>query len=49
MRVKKYKKPRDESALIEAGWRVVTIWECELKRPVIEQTISSLLQIIVER
>ena len=44
----KVRDARDESALNEAGWRVVTIWECELKRNVIERTISSLLQMITE-
>jgi DNA mismatch endonuclease (patch repair protein) len=24
---------RNETALTEAGWRIVTIWECEMKRP----------------
>ena len=40
-------KNRDEqniTALISAGWKVITIWECELKKPVIEATLSELLQ-----
>ena len=44
----KARDARDECALNEAGWRVVTIWECELKKPVLERTISSLLQVILE-
>ena len=44
----KARDARDESALNEAGWRVVTIWECELKRHIIERTISSLIQMITE-
>ena len=35
----KVRDARDKSALNEAGWRVVTIWECELKK---EQLLKSL-------
>lgn len=35
---------RDESALNEAGWRVVTIWECELNKGSREETIERLLK-----
>jgi DNA mismatch endonuclease (patch repair protein) len=44
----KARDARDISVLNEAGWRVMTIWECELKKPVLERTISSLLQVILE-
>lgn len=29
--------------LIKNGWKVITIWECELKKDKIEQTISELV------
>ena len=35
---------RDESALNDAGWQVVTIWECELKKGTREETIERLLK-----
>ena len=44
-------KNRDEqniTALISAGWKVITIWECELKKPVIEATLSELLQTLTK-
>lgn len=40
----KTRDARDESALNEAGWRVVTIWECELKKEIREETIERLLK-----
>lgn len=40
----KIRDARDESALNEAGWRVVTIWECELKKETREGTIERLLK-----
>ena len=44
-------KNRDEhniTALISAGWKVITIWECELKKPVIEATLSELFQTLTK-
>ena len=44
-------KNRDEqniTALISAGWIVITIWECELKKSVIEATLSELLQTLTK-
>ncbi len=44
-------KNRDEqniTALISAGWKVITIRECELKKPVIEATLSELLQTLTK-
>lgn len=35
---------RDKSALNEAGWQVVTIWECELNKGSREETIERLLK-----
>lgn len=40
----KARDARDESALNEAGWRVVTIWECELKKENREETLEQLLK-----
>lgn len=40
---------RDGAALASAGWKVITIWECELKKPVIEATLDSLVQSLVSR
>lgn len=44
-------KNRDEqniTALISAGWKFITIWECELKKPVIEATLSELFQTLTK-
>lgn len=38
---------RHQSALREAGWRVLTIWECELKRAVRGATLHRLLNDIL--
>lgn len=40
----KARDARNESALNEAGWRVVTIWECDLKKETREETIKQLLK-----
>lgn len=40
----KARDARDESVLNEAGWRVVTIWECELKKDNRKKTIGLLLK-----
>ena len=45
----KERDARDETALASAGWKVITIWECELKKPVIEATLDSLVQSLVSR
>lgn len=34
--------------LTGAGWRVLTVWECQLKKPVREQTLSELATSITE-
>lgn len=39
---------RDETALTSAGWKVITIWECELKKNVIEATLSALFQTLAD-
>ena len=43
MRNKK-RDSQDVVALISSGWRVITIWECELKKESREKTIDLLLQ-----
>ena len=40
----KARDERDKTALNEAGWRVITIWECELKKESRETTIEQLLK-----
>lgn len=40
----KARDARDEAALNVAGWKVVTIWECELKKPRFDDTVSSLMK-----
>lgn len=32
--------------LKELGWRVITVWECELKKPVFDDTINTLIKVI---
>lgn len=44
----KERDARDETALTSAGWKVITIWECELKKTVIEETISALFKTLAE-
>lgn len=42
-------KKRDieaEQKLIELGWKVITVWECELKPKQIERTLLQLLNIL---
>lgn len=45
----KERDTRDGFALASAGWKVITIWECELEKPVIEATLDSLVQALVSR
>lgn len=44
---------RDEenyAKLRDLGWNIITVWECELKKPVREQTLSNLyIKIISQR
>lgn len=38
---------RKVAALLEAaGWNVLTIWECELKKTVLEQTMNRITEVI---
>lgn len=38
----------DEAELYMAGWKVVTIWECELKKQLFDDTISNLFKRLKE-
>ena len=38
----KQRDKRDKEALIQMGWKVMTIWECQLKPAVREKTLESL-------
>ncbi|MBB6108357.1 T/G mismatch-specific endonuclease [Mucilaginibacter lappiensis] len=35
------------ATLTEKGWRIITVWECELKKQVIENTMTELEQLIL--
>ena len=43
-----YVDEQNITTLISAGWKVITIWECELKKPVIEATLSELFQTLTK-
>jgi len=35
---------KNEEALKNMGWRIITVWECELKKKVAEQTLEKLAE-----
>ena len=35
---------RNHELLSEQGWRVIDVWECELKKNVLERTLNKLVQ-----
>lgn len=35
-----------QKLLIKSGWRIINIWECELKKTLIESTLENLLLIL---
>ena len=37
---------RNKKLLMESGWQVVTVWECELKPAIREDTLTKLVSII---
>lgn len=39
---------RNQAALTEMGWNVIVIWECQLKKVQLEQTLSNLYKQITE-
>lgn len=43
----KARDARDEVALSLAGWKVITIWECELKKSIIDETLVRLFSEII--
>jgi len=43
----KARDARDEAALSRAGWKVITIWECELKKSIIDETLVRLFSEII--
>ncbi len=46
----KERDERNQKELEELGWNVITVWECELKKDKIEQTLENLYhQIISEQ
>ena len=45
----KERDERNQKELEEMGWKVITVWECELKKDKVEQTLENLYtQIISE-
>lgn len=38
-----------EAQLTEMGWRIITIWECELKKAVLDDTLAKLVLNILGR
>ncbi|TGD81702.1 very short patch repair endonuclease [Hymenobacter wooponensis] len=40
---------RQQAGLTEAGWKVLTVWECELKPAVREQTLAELFSNITSQ
>lgn len=36
---------RNEKALVDAGWSILTLWECEISGPEMETTLKSFLGI----
>ena len=43
----KARDARDEAALSLAGWKVITIWECELKKSIIDETLVRLFSELI--
>jgi DNA mismatch endonuclease (patch repair protein) len=39
---------KDYQLLKEMGWRVLVVWECELKKPIIDDTLNALAGTIME-
>lgn len=38
----------NEEKLVELGWKVITVWECELKKSILEETMQALTERIRE-
>jgi len=43
----KLKDAHAEKMLLESGWQVLNVWECELKSPAADRTLSSLMSAII--
>ena len=39
-----YRDQKNYNLLIELGWKVIVVWECELKKAVFETTMSQLME-----
>lgn len=39
---------RNIEELVALGWRVITVWECELKRKVVENTMKQVIEKIMQ-
>ena len=39
---------RDSALLVSAGWTVVVVWECRLKRGLLEDTMSQVVDVVRE-
>lgn len=37
----------NENQLTELGWKIITIWECELKKSLFEKTMISVLNMLI--
>ncbi|MCA0446595.1 MAG: DNA mismatch endonuclease Vsr [Bacteroidetes bacterium] len=38
-----------KTALEQTGWKVITIWECELKKPLFDQTLKGLTDFLIKQ
>lgn len=43
----KERDERNQKELEEMGWNVITVWECELKKDKVEQTLDELYAQII--
>lgn len=39
---------RNKNLLEKAGWQVITVWECELRKDKVEETLLNIKKLIVE-
>lgn len=40
---------RNQKELIEMGWRVIVVWECQLKKDLREKTLEDLYNLIISK
>lgn len=43
-----YRDQKNYNALAELGWKVIVVWECELKKAIFETTLSQLVGQIMQ-